>query len=202
MIPIAHAHTPGHPSFWVIGYASQRSHHKVCACFNEQSKMPNILYFCELLRSYTYYDNYWGPTFKEKSPSYFILCDLWPLQWVPDGRRLITGAFSGEFTLWNGINFSFESILQVKRQAKKTLLLKHWCASFRVMTVPFVAWRGVTMGCGWYPLTTEVSSNIGNPTSIMFTLFKHTQIQSNAAGGNSTVMWLVVWLLSFVMYPV
>lgn len=36
-----------------------------------------------------------------------------PVQWVPDGRRLITGAASGEFTLWNGINLNFESILQV-----------------------------------------------------------------------------------------
>lgn len=25
-------------------------------------------------------------------------------QWTPEGRRLITGASSGEFTLWNGMN--------------------------------------------------------------------------------------------------
>ena len=38
-------------------------------------------------------------------------------QWVPDGRRLITGANSGEFTLWNGVTFNFESILQVHHYA-------------------------------------------------------------------------------------
>ncbi|KAH7955334.1 hypothetical protein HPB52_000369 [Rhipicephalus sanguineus] len=32
--------------------------------------------------------------------------------WTPEGRRLITGASSGEFTLWNGLTFNFETILQ------------------------------------------------------------------------------------------
>ena len=35
-------------------------------------------------------------------------------QWTPEGRRLITGASSGEFTLWNGLTFNFETILQVR----------------------------------------------------------------------------------------
>jgi polyadenylation factor subunit 2 len=35
------------------------------------------------------------------------------IKWTPDGRRLITGASSGEFTLWNGLTFNFETILQV-----------------------------------------------------------------------------------------
>ena len=34
-------------------------------------------------------------------------------QWTPEGRRLVTGASSGEFTLWNGLTFNFETILQV-----------------------------------------------------------------------------------------
>ena len=35
------------------------------------------------------------------------------LQWSPEGKRLITGASTGEFTLWNGTAFNFETILQV-----------------------------------------------------------------------------------------
>lgn len=35
------------------------------------------------------------------------------IQWTPEGRRLVTGASSGEFTLWNGLTFNFETILQV-----------------------------------------------------------------------------------------
>lgn len=42
---------------------------------------------------------------------YRLLCVL--VQWTPEGRRLVTGASSGEFTLWNGLTFNFETILQV-----------------------------------------------------------------------------------------
>lgn len=35
------------------------------------------------------------------------------IKWTPEGRRLVTGASSGEFTLWNGLTFNFETILQV-----------------------------------------------------------------------------------------
>eukprot|EP00040_Diaphanoeca_grandis_P015724 m.80586 g.80586 ORF g.80586 m.80586 type:complete len:708 (+) comp25324_c0_seq1:186-2309(+) len=34
------------------------------------------------------------------------------VKWTPEGRRLITGISSGEFTLWKGIMFNFETILQ------------------------------------------------------------------------------------------
>ena len=40
-------------------------------------------------------------------------CPIFCLSWTPEGRRLITGASSGEFTLWNGLTFNFETILQV-----------------------------------------------------------------------------------------
>ena len=42
-----------------------------------------------------------------------IRCPVFCLDWTPEGRRLITGASSGEFTLWNGLTFNFETILQV-----------------------------------------------------------------------------------------
>jgi len=41
-----------------------------------------------------------------------VKCPVYSLCWNPDGRRLITGASSGEFTLWNGSAFNFETILQ------------------------------------------------------------------------------------------
>lgn len=39
-------------------------------------------------------------------------CPIFCLAWTPEGRRLITGASSGELTLWNGLTFNFETILQ------------------------------------------------------------------------------------------
>ena len=35
------------------------------------------------------------------------------VRWTPEGRRLLTGSSSGEFTLWNGMGFNFETIMQV-----------------------------------------------------------------------------------------
>lgn len=35
------------------------------------------------------------------------------VKWTPEGRRLLTGSTSGEFTLWNGTAFNFETIMQV-----------------------------------------------------------------------------------------
>ena len=40
-------------------------------------------------------------------------CPVFALAWTPEGRRLVTGASSGEFTLWNGLTFNFETILKV-----------------------------------------------------------------------------------------
>jgi polyadenylation factor subunit 2 len=38
------------------------------------------------------------------------------VRWTPEGRRLLTGSSSGEFTLWNGMGFNFETIMQVRDQ--------------------------------------------------------------------------------------
>lgn len=42
-----------------------------------------------------------------------VKCPIYSAAWTPEGRRLVTGASSGEFTLWNGMAFNFETILQV-----------------------------------------------------------------------------------------
>lgn len=34
------------------------------------------------------------------------------IKWTPEGRRLVVATYSGEFSLWNGSSFNFESIMQ------------------------------------------------------------------------------------------
>lgn len=41
-----------------------------------------------------------------------IRCPVNVVLWTPEGRRVLTGSQSGEFTLWNGLTFNFETILQ------------------------------------------------------------------------------------------
>ncbi|KAF8564029.1 hypothetical protein P879_05993 [Paragonimus westermani] len=50
---------------------------------------------------------------------------LWSPKWTPEGRRLITGAFSGEFTLWNGLTFNFETILQAHESQIRCMKWSH-----------------------------------------------------------------------------
>ena len=45
--------------------------------------------------------------------------------WTPEGRRCLTGTQSGEFTLWNGSQFNFETILQARLVLKCGMVAVH-----------------------------------------------------------------------------
>ena len=47
------------------------------------------------------------------------------VRWTPEGRRLLTGSSSGEFTLWNGMGFNFETILQAHDSAIRAASYSH-----------------------------------------------------------------------------
>eukprot|EP00798_Chlamydomonas_sp_ICE-L_P023176 gene23176-30387_t len=45
--------------------------------------------------------------------------------WTPDGRRIMSGMNSGEFTLWNGSNLNFETVLQAHEAAVRCMVYSH-----------------------------------------------------------------------------
>ncbi|OAA58605.1 WD repeat protein [Niveomyces insectorum RCEF 264] len=47
------------------------------------------------------------------------------VRWTPEGRRLLTASSSGEFTLWNGTGFNFETIMQAHDAAIRALAYSH-----------------------------------------------------------------------------
>jgi polyadenylation factor subunit 2 len=47
------------------------------------------------------------------------------LSWTPGGRRLLTGNQEGEFTLWDGINFSFELIMSAHDNSFRCMAWSH-----------------------------------------------------------------------------
>ena len=57
-------------------------------------------------------------------------CPIFTLAWTPEGRRLITGASSGEFTLWNGLTFNFETILQAHDSAVRAMKVSGYISQF------------------------------------------------------------------------
>ena len=46
-----------------------------------------------------------------------IRCPVNVVRWMPEARRILTGSTSGEFTLWNGLTFNFETIMQAHDSA-------------------------------------------------------------------------------------
>ncbi|KAG6813418.1 hypothetical protein H0H92_011397 [Tricholoma furcatifolium] len=54
-----------------------------------------------------------------------IRCPVNVVTWTPEGRRVLTGSTSGEFTLWNGLTFNFETILQAHDTAICTMTFTH-----------------------------------------------------------------------------
>lgn len=50
-----------------------------------------------------------------------LKCPINVVRFVPNGRRLITGTATGEFTLWNGFSFNFETILQAHESPIRTM---------------------------------------------------------------------------------
>eukprot|EP00455_Lapot_gusevi_P007389 TRINITY_DN13159_c0_g1_i5.p1 TRINITY_DN13159_c0_g1~~TRINITY_DN13159_c0_g1_i5.p1 ORF type:complete len:658 (+),score=108.73 TRINITY_DN13159_c0_g1_i5:128-2101(+) len=55
-----------------------------------------------------------------------VRCPINAVAWTPDGRRLITGAHSGELTLWNGLTFNFETILQAHDDPIRCMVWSHF----------------------------------------------------------------------------
>ena len=47
------------------------------------------------------------------------------ISWTPGGRRLLTGNQEGEFTLWDGINFSFELIMSAHDTSFRSMAWSH-----------------------------------------------------------------------------
>lgn len=52
-------------------------------------------------------------------------CPVNAVRWIPDGKRLLTGSSTGEFTLWNGNTFNFESLLQAHDSAIRAMSWSH-----------------------------------------------------------------------------
>ncbi|XP_063682127.1 pre-mRNA 3' end processing protein WDR33-like isoform X2 [Bolinopsis microptera] len=48
-------------------------------------------------------------------------CPIHLVRWTTEGRRLVTGTSNGEFTLWNGLTFNFETILQAHDTALRVM---------------------------------------------------------------------------------
>lgn len=83
---------------------------------DRRALQPDVMYYPEMLPPPSYPDNAINcvTTRFVKTATNKMRCPIFCMAWTPEGRRLVTGASSGEFTLWNGLTFNFETILQVR----------------------------------------------------------------------------------------
>lgn len=104
-----------------------------------------------------------------------LKCPIFSTCWTPEGRRLVTGASSGEFTLWHGLTFSFETILQAHDSAVRTMIwshndlwmltadhsgfVKYWQSNMNNVKM-FQAHRDPVRGLRWDTLRTAAASAV------------------------------------------
>ncbi|XP_050682207.1 pre-mRNA 3' end processing protein WDR33 [Leptidea sinapis] len=88
---------------------------------------PDAMYTPDLLPPPSYLDNPINAVTTRfvKTATNKMRCPIFAVAWTPEGRRLITGASSGEFTLWNGLTFNFETILQAHDSPVRSMVWSH-----------------------------------------------------------------------------
>ncbi|KAH8344002.1 hypothetical protein KR084_003119 [Drosophila pseudotakahashii] len=88
---------------------------------------PDSIYVPHMLPPSAYLDNPSNAVTTRfvKTATNKMRCPIFTLAWTPEGRRLVTGASSGEFTLWNGLTFNFETILQAHDISVRTMVWSH-----------------------------------------------------------------------------
>ncbi|XP_030375897.1 pre-mRNA 3' end processing protein WDR33 [Scaptodrosophila lebanonensis] len=88
---------------------------------------PDSIYVPQMLPPSSYLDNPSNSVTTRfvKTATNKMRCPIFTLAWTPEGRRLVTGASSGEFTLWNGLTFNFETILQAHDVSVRTMVWSH-----------------------------------------------------------------------------
>lgn len=94
---------------------------------DRQALQPDAMYTPDLLPPPSYPDNPINAVTTRfvKTATNKMRCPIFAVAWTPEGRRLITGASSGEFTLWNGLTFNFETILQAHDSPVRSMVWSH-----------------------------------------------------------------------------
>ncbi|RZF44340.1 hypothetical protein LSTR_LSTR006890 [Laodelphax striatellus] len=94
---------------------------------DRRALQPDAIYIPDLLPPPSYEENPINAVTTRfvKTATNKMRCPVFCMAWTPEGRRLVTGASSGEFTLWNGLTFNFETILQAHESPVRTMVWSH-----------------------------------------------------------------------------
>ncbi|TBU03472.1 WD40 domain-containing protein [Hamiltosporidium magnivora] len=107
-------------------------------------------------------------------------CPVNTLRWTPDGRRCISGTSTGEFTLWNGYSFNFETILQAHESAVRSMC---WAPSAQFLV------SGDSLGTVkyWHPSMNNIQIIQAHNESIRDICFAHSDSKFCTASDDGTI---------------
>ena len=169
---------------------------------------PSAAYIPELLPP-SYWDHNASTSFTTKFIHSSVNKTRHPVNqviWTPEGHRLITGISSGEFTLWNGLTFNFETLLQAHQTAIRGMIWSHdgeWMVSCddggiikyyqssMNMVKSFQAHNGAVRGLGFSPSDSKLTS-CSDDKSIIIWDFKSCR-QESALTGHFGEVKCITW---------
>ncbi|KAK6462394.1 polyadenylation factor I subunit 2 [Scheffersomyces coipomensis] len=102
------------------------------------------------------------------------------VKWTPEGRRLVVASHSGEFTIWNGMTFNFETIMQAHDSPILSLQYSHndeWLLSGDQS-------GGVKF---WQPNFNNVNNITAHPSGVRDIAFSPNDSKFLTCGDDSTV---------------
>lgn len=107
-------------------------------------------------------------------------CPINTVRWTPDGRRLMTGTSTGEFTLWNGFSFNFETILQAHESSIGSMC---WSPSSRFLV------SGDNLGIikYWHPSMLNLQKFYAHNEPIRDISFCHTDSKFSTASDDGKI---------------
>ncbi|OJJ50516.1 hypothetical protein ASPZODRAFT_155656 [Penicilliopsis zonata CBS 506.65] len=97
------------------------------------------------------------------------------VRWTPEGRRLLTGGHTGEFMLWNGTAFNFETVMDGD--------IKYWRPNFNNVETIDDAHHDAVRDLAWSPSDTKFLSASDDTTLKIFDFTSRT-CDTTLAGHN------------------
>ncbi|UYI28334.1 putative pre-mRNA 3' end processing protein [Encephalitozoon cuniculi] len=109
-----------------------------------------------------------------------VKCPVNIVRWTPDGRRLMSGTATGEFTLWNGYGCNFETILQAHESPVRGM---EWSPSglFLISSDNF----GIIKY--WHPSMNNIQIIQGHTEAVRDLSFSHNDSKFCSASDDSTI---------------
>lgn len=100
--------------------------------------------------------------------------------WNPDGRRLLSGSYSGEITMWNGFSYNFDTIVQAHESSIRSMV---WSPSSTFL----ITSDNLGIIKYWNPSMSNIQVIEGHSEGIKDLCFSYNDTRFCSASDDSTI---------------